>query len=68
MRVVPDDNHAQLLCPRCLSAELILFSVCRSSAIYLCRDCELRWEVAMQGSITTASAKSLPPMSGRRTT
>jgi len=67
MLVVSDDNHAQLSCPRCRSAELMLFCVRRSAAIYLCRDCQLEWELVPQERVASQAAKAPSPVSeGRR--
>jgi len=58
-------NHAQLSCPRCRSAELMLFCVHRSAAVYLCRECQLEWELVPQERIATAT-KTPPHVSGSR--
>jgi ribosomal protein L37AE/L43A len=38
------DRFIEPNCPRCHSSGTTLFRSLRSSAVYLCRDCEHEWE------------------------
>ena len=39
------DRPIDLNCPRCQSTDAMHFRSLRSSAVYLCRECEHQWEV-----------------------
>ena len=46
----PADRPIDLYCPRCQSTGAVHFRSLRSSAVYLCRDCEHQWEIEGEGN------------------